>query len=250
MKEYDLTEIYYDNKSQTDRLIVDGMVELHATHIAHCITKTCLLYICEKSGIVIPFKADAIRRMELGKGVHKLYQQNIDWKLSELKDDVFGWYPDGEEKNFIEYSMEYPYNDSLKIVGTIDSIKEDSKGLFIEDIKSSWGYKYIDELKQDNAIQIHVYMYLLDKTGNPIDDRVIKRGKIKYVNVFSVMKVKIADVEYKKEYMEHIETQIKKFNNFLITGELPPPDKLLHWECRYCPFSSSNQLDYECPFKQ
>jgi hypothetical protein len=324
----DVGELYYKEKWQGERLLTETKMvngeeqiiyPLHATNISHCITKTCLMFRAVEAGELMPFNKDSQRKMEVGKAFHKLHQQDGDWKISELYyDERFGWYPpfhctreDHEHwipvHHFIEKQMMWHIKISdhqwIAIKGTLDEFKLNSKGFFIEDIKTTFGFKWIKGAKENHKIQVHTYMWIMEqkKEGDilsvnfpmitysremeevfhkelysrhknemkeemtfeeyfdeavPEDERCYwnldftkcHNAQIKYVDAFNPMRVKICDVPFRRKYFDHIEEQIEKYKNYLLTGELPEPnyDLLASWECdpKYCPFSADKSCKY------
>jgi hypothetical protein len=324
----DVGELYYKEKWQGERLLcetkmVDGeeqiIYPLHATNISHCITKTCLMFRAVEAGELLPFNKDSQRKMEVGKSFHKLHQQDVGWKLSELYDDKFGWYPpfhcteEGHEHwipvhHFIEHNMQWYIKISdyqwISVRGTLDQFKLNSKGFFIDDIKATFGFKWIKGARENHKIQVHTYMWLIEQKkegdvlsinfpmilfsekmesafqkelwkkhkddekwqgdygkffneGVPSKERCYwdldftkcHNAQITYVDAFNPMRVKICDVLFKRKYFDHIEEQIEKYKNYLLTGELPEPnyDLLASWECdpKYCPFSADKSCKYK-----
>ena len=164
--EIDLTEIIYEKKSQgvsQDEDFYDEETRkytIHATHISQCITKTCLYLTCALNNIQIPFSSQSINAMETGKALHLLYQQVIDVELSKLKDDRFGWYPHEDIDSLTEVEFGMPYGEKIIVSGKIDEFKKTSEYYFIEDIKTTKGFKYVDKAKLNHVVQVHVYMML------------------------------------------------------------------------------------------
>jgi len=330
-----LGDYYYKDKIQGERLKKDVsygeshiIYPLHATNISHCISKTCQLFQCVENGIKIPFTEESMKKMEIGKSYHKLIQQDVDWKVSEFYDDTLGWYPPFHCTNpdhrhwinsweFIENQMVHYIQISddkhIKISGTLDEFKIDSKGFYIEDIKVTFGFKWLKGARENHKIQLHVYMWLMEQSeglhtyqipdnfplsllskefyyfkmeeywnyhkdsGNmnqyktfeeyiegetreedmcfwDLDFTKCRRGKVKYVDAFNPMRVKIYNVPYRKKYFDFIYEQIDKYKHFILDGELPEPnyDYLASWECdpKYCPFSRNSPLGKDCPFSR
>jgi hypothetical protein len=169
-------ENIYEENYQGSRLNkYDTYWVIHVTHLSHCITKATYLYDSAQKGDNIPFDDISIRRMELGKAIHLYYQDVIDHRLSELKDDKYGWYPsyhvddaDMWDSEYIERNVTYWPHEDLMVSGTVDAIKLDSKGFFIEDTKSTAGFKYIKGARENHKVQVHGYMYMFEKTNHPL----------------------------------------------------------------------------------
>ena len=275
--ELDLTELYYEDNFQGSRLIFDEFQKywhVHASNLSLCITKACLYRKAIANDIRIPFKHDSVKRMEMGKAGHYLHQKDVTPKLSELKDDRFGWLPHYDDRyqgamideyEFQEVSMVREYKKDVLVLGRLDELLMDSKGLFIQDIKTTAGFKYVNEPKVNHLIQVHAYMWLSDESLNIIKlwaerqeqwrdvDTLIRRGRIKYVDTFNPMKVKIYEFNAKQKYFAFIKEQLDKFHRYVFYDELPKPNHkyMADWECnpKYCPFSTKEvcPLDEHCP---
>ena len=275
--EIDLSDYYYKQKFQGERVkrskVDESIFEIHASHLSHCITKACYYLYCNENNIKIPFDQKSINNMEWGNALHMLHQK-LDRFLSELKDDQFGWYPWFDKRfdrsvvddwNFIEILNTEMYRNIIQVFGTYDQEMMDSKGIFIQEIKSTGGYKWIDKPRKNHIVQVHVYLWLRERNVNTIDIwaelqeqwkdvayKPVRRVKIKYVDRYNPLKVKIFDVKFNIKHYDFIHEQLDKYyaftNNLYLhntfkLGDMifPEPnyDYLADWECnpKYCPFS-------------
>ena len=230
--------------------------------------------------------------MEWGKALHMLHQE-IDKETSKLKLDKFGWYPwfddrfEGatvDEWNFIERFGSRMYKNLLIVMGTFDQEMMDSKGIFLQELKSTGGMKWIDKARKNHEIQLHVYMWLREEAVNTIDIwaegekrfgdvgrwhevayKPVRRGRIKYIDRYNPLKTKVYDVRFNQKHMDFILEQLNKYweyvSYFDIMVEMndfkfPEPniDYLASWECnpQYCPFSTKEvtPLDEHCECSQ
>ena len=292
MKDY-----YYKEKFQGDRvrknpIKLKGEIEtfeIHASHLSHCIRKSAYYLLCNERGIKIPFDQKSVNNMEWGRALHLLYQNEIDKELSKLKDDRFGWYPWFDDRwkgamvdewDFIERFGCRTYKDIIKVMGTFDQEMMDSKGIFIQELKSTGGMKWINEPRKNHEIQLHVYMWLREENVNAIDIwaenekrfgdetgrwhevayKPVRRGRIKYIDRYNPLKTKVYDIEFNQEHMDFILEQLNKYFEFVSYFDImiemndfkfPEPnyDYLARWECNpeYCPFSVKEGCPLDAP---
>ena len=291
-----MSDYYYKNKFQGQRIRRapedKNIWEIHASNLSHCIRKASYYLYCNEHGIELPFDQKSINNMELGKALHLLHQ-DIDKELSELRDDRFGWYPWHDERfegsmideyDFIERLGVRMYKGIIKVIGTFDQEMMDSKGIFLQELKSTGGFKWINEPRKNHEIQLHVYMWLREENVNTIDVwaedekrfggegrwhevayKPVRRGRIKYIDRYRPLVTKTYAIRYSQKHMDFILEQLNKFFEFVsyfdIMKELndwkfPEPniDYLAGWECnpQYCPFSTKEvtPLDAHCECSQ
>ena len=218
---------YFSQEVQISR--VDNF---HVYNLCYCVTKYYLWRHYTREGITIKESKGFKDAVESGSAGHYLHQHYVYPKLIESGIKDFGWYPTTKDE-CTEVRFE---KDCLghKVVGRIDQALEDYEGLFLQDIKVSKGFKYIESPSFNYSMQLNVYAWGLNY---PTD-----RFRIYLVNYFKMLQIKLIPVERDDTFIWLMEKRIERLVEAEIAKTIPKPIILQHWECNYCVFSG------ECPY--
>ena len=129
---------------------------------------------------------------------------------------------------------EFPFKEKIEdflISGRIDNlIKVKLSGtVYLVEIKSTAGIKFVTEPSPHNIQQLQLYMHFID----------IKNGLLVYVDK-SNLKTKVFEIKYDKEKALDIIKRFKLLHKYLKEDILPRAESRIYeksnWMCRYCEY--------------
>ncbi|UZE93689.1 MAG: PD-(D/E)XK nuclease family protein [Candidatus Pacearchaeota archaeon] len=136
---------------------------------------------------------------------------------------------------------EFPFKEQIEdftISGRIDNlIKVKISGkIYLVEIKSSAGIRFVKEASPHNVQQLQLYMHFIG----------VHNGLLVYIDK-STLKTKVFEINYDKEKAQKILERFKLLHKLLTTNTLPEPEARKHektkWMCRYCEYKDRCHKD-------
>ncbi len=212
---------YFTNEVQISRV-----ENFHTYNLCYCPTKYYYWRLYTREGIEVETGKGFKDAVESGSAGHYLHQHYVYPKLIESGVRDFGWYPTTKDEcTEVRFERDYLGH---KIVGRIDQLLEDFDGLFLQDIKVSKGFKYIETPSFPYSMQTNVYGWGLKYPTN--------RFRLYMVNYFKMLQIKLIPVERDDTFIWLMKKRIEKLVEAEKINMPPKPLILQHWECKYCAF--------------
>lgn len=166
---------------------------------------------------------------EISKDIIKVFKVGL-----MLHDFITEVLKSGVSKDIQLVSTELPFRleiDGMIISGRIDDIvhaKIEEKDYLVE-VKSTGDLSYVHEPKEDNLMQLQLYMHAFK----------ILDGILLYVDKRN-LKSRSFDIKYDENIVNIALKRIKTLHGFLVENKIPDPEgrmfKEMGWQCKKCQY--------------